>query len=186
MKEIKIGNQIWMAENLDIDTFGNGDPIPQVYNQKEWEFACNHKEPACLYYGPNFKHRGKIYNWYALNDPRGLFLDGWKVPSATDWEELIHFVGGKSIAGQKLKSTSAEWEEFGGEDEFGLCINPGGFITESGLGEFRWYVHFWTSTEGEGCEKDYAISYVFDGCSNESSTNFSPKSWGKYCRLIRE
>jgi uncharacterized protein (TIGR02145 family) len=107
MKEIKIGNQIWMLENLDIDTFGNGDLIPQVYNQKEWEFACSHKETCMSLLWYNFKLRGKIYNWYALSDPRGLFLDGWKVPSAADWEELIHFVGGKSIAGQKLKSTSA-------------------------------------------------------------------------------
>jgi len=185
MKEIKIGNQIWMLENLNLECFSNGDPIHEAKTTEEWEEAGRNKKPLYMYHDWT-SSRGKMYNWFAVNDPRGLALEGWKVPSEADWEDLINFVGGSEHAGKKLKSSSFEWEEIGGEDEFGMCIRPGGFMGSWGLAPFRWYIHFWTSTGGEGIDDDYAFSFVFDGCSDESRKSFSHKSSGNYLRLIKQ
>lgn len=187
MKEIKIGKQIWMSENLNVDCFSNGDPIPEVNTTEEWLLAGSKKQPACRYYSADRSSRGRIYNWYALNAPIGLDVEGWRVPTEADWEELIAFVGGKNIAGKKLKSNSFEWEDAGGGDNaFGMGIMPGGFMGNLGLGEFRCYSHFWTSTDGEKNEKDFAVSYIFDGINDESQSFFDFKSTGKYVRLIKK
>ncbi|MFM7339815.1 MAG: FISUMP domain-containing protein, partial [Bacteroidota bacterium] len=72
-QSVKIGNQVWMTKNLDIDKFRNGDPIPQAKTQKEWANAFNNKQAAWCYYEhstTNGKIYGKLYNWYAVNDPR--------------------------------------------------------------------------------------------------------------------
>ena len=89
--EVKIGNQIWMQKNLDVVTFRNGDTIPQVFGEKEWEVAGFEERPAWCYYNNDsingFKY-GKLYNWYAVNDPRGLAPDGWEIPTYDDWVML--------------------------------------------------------------------------------------------------
>lgn len=75
MEEVIIGDQVWMASNLDVDTFRNGDPIPHAKTDEDWELAGANGEPAWCYYGNNpgnSEEFGKLYNWYAVNDPRGL------------------------------------------------------------------------------------------------------------------
>ena len=110
MKEVEIGKQIWMAENLNVDKFRNGDSIPQAITDEEWVIAANNEKPAWCYYNndpKNGKKYGKLYNWYAVNDPRGLAPKGWKIPSYNDWKWLINFLGGDSEAEKKMKSTSS-------------------------------------------------------------------------------
>ncbi|MFZ9474738.1 MAG: FISUMP domain-containing protein, partial [Bacteroidia bacterium] len=68
VKEVKIGKQVWMAENLNVSTFRNGDPIPQAKTAEEWAKATENKQPACCYYennAENGKTYGLLYNWYA-------------------------------------------------------------------------------------------------------------------------
>jgi uncharacterized protein (TIGR02145 family) len=100
-----ICNQDWMVKNLDVDHYKNGDVIPQVTNQADWAslttgawcYANNDPANGAIY--------GKLYNWYAVNDPRGLGPAGWHVPSETEWTNLSDCLGGKAIAGGKMKST---------------------------------------------------------------------------------
>lgn len=106
--EVTIGNQVWMTKNLDVSTFSNEDPIPQAKTNEEWEKAGQNGEPAWCYYDnnpDNGDRYGKLYNWYAVNDPRGLAPKGWKIPSVDDWSRLTDFLGGESVAGKKMKST---------------------------------------------------------------------------------
>jgi uncharacterized protein (TIGR02145 family) len=87
-KTVKIGAQTWMAENLNVDHYRNGDPIPEVQGKKEWS---NLKSGAWCYYNndsENGKKYGKLYNWYAVNDPRGLAPEGWHVPTEGEFETL--------------------------------------------------------------------------------------------------
>ncbi len=87
--EVKIGNQIWMQKNLDVVTFRNGDTIPQVFGNKEWEVAGFEEKPAWCYYNydsTNGAQYGKLYNWYAVNDSRGLAPEGWQIPSLVEWD----------------------------------------------------------------------------------------------------
>ena len=88
METVKIGNQEWMSENLNVDHYQNGDPIPVVKDAREWESL---KTGAWCYYnndpGNGQKH-GKLYNWYAVNDPRGLAPEGWHIPRFTEFLRL--------------------------------------------------------------------------------------------------
>lgn len=82
--ETKIGNQIWMASNLDVDVFANGDKIPQAASQAEWDLAGKDAKPAWAWRGfkaGNGAAPGRVYNWYAVVDGRSLAPLGWHVPT---------------------------------------------------------------------------------------------------------
>ncbi|MBM3455516.1 MAG: hypothetical protein FJX80_10255, partial [Bacteroidetes bacterium] len=113
-KSVKIGAQTWMAENLNVSTFRNGDPIPEAKTNEEWEKAGKEGKPAWCYYENDSKNGakyGKLYNWYAVNDSRGLAPTGWHIPSDAEWTTLENQLG--DDAGKKMKSTSGwkSWEE---------------------------------------------------------------------------
>jgi uncharacterized protein (TIGR02145 family) len=93
--EVIIGNQIWMAENLDVEHFSNGDPIPSVWSEEEWELANANKQPAWCYFGydENRDDGVKQYNWFAVNDSRGLAPAGWLVPNRDQWKRLVVYIG---------------------------------------------------------------------------------------------
>lgn len=127
---VKIGNQIWSNRNLDVSTFRNGDPIPEAKTPAEWQQFCKDRKPAFLYlyFGPkNGKKYGKLYNFYAVKDMRGLAPNGWHIPSADEFEILINNLGGKYSAGKKLKSKTGWNAEAGnGTNESGLNLLPSG------------------------------------------------------------
>jgi uncharacterized protein (TIGR02145 family) len=106
-KTVVIGNQTWMAENLNVSTFRNGDFIPEAKTNEEWKSACKNEQPAWCYYEfkkLNGEKFGKLYNWFAVNDPRGLSPEGWHIPNKKKWEILINTLGGLNHAGKKMKS----------------------------------------------------------------------------------
>jgi uncharacterized protein (TIGR02145 family) len=114
-KSVKIGTQIWMAENLNVLTFRNGDSIPEAKTNEEWVKAGNESKPAWCYYANDAKNGakyGKLYNWYAVIDPRGLAPSGWHIPNDDEWTTLENFMGDE--AGKKMKSTNGwnNWEEY--------------------------------------------------------------------------
>jgi uncharacterized protein (TIGR02145 family) len=93
-KSSSIGNQIWMAENLSVTKFRNGDPIPQVVNSSDWVNAGENKQPAFCYVENNSSNSssyGIIYNWFAVVDPRGLAPEGWRIPDINDFNTLKNF-----------------------------------------------------------------------------------------------
>lgn len=108
--EVKIGTQVWMSKNLDVDTFRNGDKIPEAKTNEEWRAATENKQPAWCYYEndpANGAKYGKLYNWYAVNDSRGLAPIGWHIPSDSEWTALETSLG--NDAGIKMKS-EAGWK----------------------------------------------------------------------------
>ena len=126
-EEVTIGNQVWMTKNLNVDKFRNGDPIPHAETQEEWEKAGENQQPAWCYYDndpANGEKYGKLYNWYAVNDPRGLAPGGWHVPSDEEWTGLTDYLGGNDVAAGKLKSTSG-WVDYNGNPANGT--NSSGF-----------------------------------------------------------
>jgi uncharacterized protein (TIGR02145 family) len=81
-----------MTRNLDVACFKNGDPIMEARASDDWGYAAQHGLPAWCYYENNHvygKKFGKLYNWYAVNDPRGLAPDSWHIPSLMEWEEMV-------------------------------------------------------------------------------------------------
>lgn len=106
-KTVTIGTQVWMKENLNVSTFRNGDPIPEAKTDEEWKRAGEEGKPAWCYYDNDPKNGtkyGKLYNWYAVNDARGLAPSGYHVPTDEEWRVLIDFLGNE--VEKEMKSTS--------------------------------------------------------------------------------
>ena len=123
---VTIGSQVWTTKNLNVTTFRNGDAIPKVEDKGDWYRADYFKQPAYWDVGIN----GKLYNWYAVNDIRGLAPVGYHIPSDAEWTELTNYLGGKSIAGSKMKVgpnyvTNVSIIELGGyyEEKWVSCKN---------------------------------------------------------------
>lgn len=187
-KTIIIGGQEWMAENLNVSHFNNGDEInkPQGYDNHYWHYKDQPK---------NGKIYGKLYDWYAVTDSRGLAPEGWHVATEEDWKELISFLGGSEIAGNKLKTTdlweSSEIDEIT-TNESGFTALPGGYRFISGTYEYGQYEsiqiggYFWTSSpnndEWNGRNK-YATSYcMFYNVSNvERRRSFANNGFSVRC-----
>lgn len=154
---VKIGNQIWMKKNLNTDKFQNGELIYQAKSSEDWDKATLEKEAAWCYYefdSANEKKYGRLYNWYAVNNPKGLAPKGWHIPSDKEWDQLTEFLEGKEMAGHKMKSEEG-WQNNGyengnGSNESGFSALPGGHLT-LGFAKFAFMnggygASFWTST----------------------------------------
>lgn len=156
IKEVKIGTQIWMAENLNVDRFRNGDLIPRSLTLDEFKQAIDNEKPAWCYYNNDSTYGakyGRLYNWWAINDPRGIAPEGWKVPSYEDFKILIAYLGGKKNAGQKLKMVNA-WNRPNAKKKIlvdnssGFSALPAGIWTTSmkSFSGDTMYSHWWSST----------------------------------------
>ncbi len=113
---VKIGDQLWTAENLRTTRYRNGDDIPTGLDDIEWdttEFGAFAIYPHGEIDGLESNEEvveayGKLYNWYAVDDSRGLCPDGWVVPSDDNWQTMVDNLGGWDVAGGTIKSTRTE------------------------------------------------------------------------------
>lgn len=159
---VKIGNQWWMAKNLKVTHYRNGDPIQHVTNYDEWVGLST--GAYCEYDNDptNVEIYGRLYNWFAVNDSRNIAPEGWHVPTDEEWKQLevtlgmdpseAGTTGWRGIdEGGKLKEqgTSHWWSpNSGATNEFGFTALPGG----DGQGGVGYYfnqgvaAYFWTST----------------------------------------
>jgi len=123
---IKIGDQLWMAENLKVSRYRNGDNIPNVPDTSEW---VNLTTGAWVYYNndsSNDETYGKLYNWYAVDDNRGLCPTGWHVPSEEEWTTLTIFLIGRNVGGTMKSTTGWNSPNTGATNESGFSGLPGG------------------------------------------------------------
>jgi uncharacterized protein (TIGR02145 family) len=162
-KTVVIGTQTWMSENLNTSNFRNGDPIPEVKTQKEWLSANENQKPAWCYYNNDPKNGakyGKLYNWYAVIDERGLAPKGMHIPSNSEWNLLTDYLGKKLYFGDyrdeskslyvgKMMKSEKGWRHKGnGNNESGFLGFANGARTHEG--EFFGFgdnVLWWSSTE---------------------------------------
>jgi len=151
---VRIGNQEWQTYNLNVDRFRNGDMIPQARTNEEWNSAGKKGKPVWCYFSndpENGRIYGKLYNWHAVNDARGLAPKGWHVATDEDWTTLTDYLGGKSVAGGKMKMTgTAHWNppNTGATNESGFSAFPGGYRSSVGSFEFISFdAFFWSATE---------------------------------------
>lgn len=163
-RTVKMGNQIWMAENLNAEHYRNGDIIPQVQEPNEW---ANLKTGAWCYYENNSeigKIYGKLYNWYAVHDSRGLAPKGWHIPTEEECITLQYYVG-KSTSGIKLKS-SKNWIDINrntnGTDDYGFTVLPGGtrgmYDSDDKFFALGNQGIFWTSTTESGAGRCFQFT----------------------------
>jgi uncharacterized protein (TIGR02145 family) len=119
---ITIGDQIWLNRNFDSKTFSNGDEIPQAKNEQEWIDFYEKRLPCWgyLHFDNSNQNVGKIYNWFAVFDERGLAPSGWKIPNQNDWNTLTEYYGGINEAGKQLTNKNEFNGKFYGQLESGI------------------------------------------------------------------
>lgn len=145
--EITIGTQIWTIKNLDVSTYANGDPIiNDSWGSLTTGQCCNYNNDPV-----NDAIYGKLYNWAAVNDPRGLAPVGYHVPTLAEWDILTDFLGSITVAGGKLKETGfTHWLDpnTGATNESGFTALGSGTRSWNGIFQvINQYTAFWTSTE---------------------------------------
>jgi uncharacterized protein (TIGR02145 family) len=186
-KTVKIGRQIWMAENLNVSIFRNGFLLPEVRSSEEWIKTGSKYKPAWCHYNndpENGRFYGKLYNWYAVNDHRNLAPEGWHVPEEAEWKELTDYLGGKGVAGGKMKSSTG-WENNGnGTNESGFSALPGGtrYINGAfyGIGN---YGSWWSSIPNSS---DSAWNRLLDYADSSYGRGKGDKANGFSVRCIRD
>jgi uncharacterized protein (TIGR02145 family) len=176
-----IGTQVWMTSNLDVSTFRNGDPIREAKTDEEWREAGDNKKPAWCYYEndpANGEKYGKLYNWYAVIDPRGLAPVGYHIPSDHEWSVLTDFLtteadkNGINEPGRKrtfgylgvqMHRADANWTtcDFGNNSS-GFSGLPGG-SRDSGIFDYVGYIGSWWSSSEISAERAWFRSL---SCAN--------------------
>ncbi len=141
-----IGLQEWMASNLQVTQFSNGEPITLAEQNQFWQNAANSRAPAYSWYNnneTNAEDHGALYNWYSVET--GLLCpDGWRVPTDDDWFELTDNLG--SVAGRQLKAETG-WGAGGGSDIYGFKAMGSGYRHHNGeFGGMQQHGFWWSST----------------------------------------
>lgn len=170
---VTIGSQVWMKKNLDVDKYRDGTPIRHCKSPEEWQDAADKKEGAWCYYNndPELAEiYGKIYNGFAVQNPRGLSPQGYHIPSINDFNELENFLGGSDIAGGKLKTTgtiqdgNGLWQtpNDGATNESNFSAVPGGWRHKDGsFNDFSKYCYLFSSTESSSVDL-WCIKLYYD------------------------
>ncbi len=210
---VTIGTQVWMTKNLDVITFRNGDPIPHAKTAEQWKKVGKKKQPAWCYYNndsTNGAKYGKLYNWYAVNDPRGLAPVGYHIPTDAEWVSLSDHLG-QDVA-KKLKDTigwngdrdlinengflslvTPEEEKIkngNGTNESGFSGLPGGWRNENGENAWLgWHGVWWSSTDNDKSNSlggDFHLGYDGGAGSYYIFPIGGSKAYGLSVRCIKD
>ncbi len=182
---VTIGTQVWQSKNLDVVTYRNGDTIPQVTDR--FAFGQLTTGAWCWYENnsANGSTYGRLYNWYAVNDSRGLAPAGYHIPTDAEWTILTNYLGGASIAGGKMKSTTL-WANpnTGATNSSGFTGLPGGYryIVEN-FNQIGWVGTWWSSTEYDANLAWCRYLYYMNGVVAEV---FRIKTDGQSVRCIKD
>ena len=181
------GQQVWMPENLNVSTFRNGETIPEAKTKEEWNRAAEAQQPAWCYYNndpANGAKYGKLYNWYAVNDPRGLAPTGYHIPSDQEWSALTAYLGGEEEAGTKMKSTNG-WDGNGnGTNTSGFSGLPGGTRGDhAAFYDFGEMGRWWSSSEVSTFSAWSRLLSYYNGNVDGGK---NPKNFGLSVRCLRD
>ena len=186
VNNVTIGEQVWMVYNLKVDKFRNGDPIPEAKTGDEWNKAGVNKQAAWCYFDndpTNEAKYGKLYNYYAIIDPRGLAPDGWHIPSEAEWMKLIDYLGGEAMAGKKMKNVEG-WVSNNGNNESGFSGFPGGYRYFTGAFISICNSGFWWSSSDY--QSQNTRSFYLDYSNQFANKNLNKKEEGLSVRCVRD
>lgn len=186
-RTVVIGTKEWMAENLNTSVYRNGNALQSALNTSAWQSSL---AGAWQYYNQDATSecpQGKMYNWYAVNDARGICPTGWHVPTEADWSSLETALGGQLVAGNKMKVIGTQYW-FGGNTG---ATNESGF-SALGSGLYYFYgsfegltqgVNFW-SAQSFDASSAWVRSITFDMAN--LSLSIYPKNSGFHVRCVRD
>ena len=187
-KTIQIGTQVWMAENLKVTTYRNGDAIgstdPSTLNiagesNPKYQWPCMNDESKVATYGC-------FYTWYAVTDSRNIAPAGWHVATYDEWVTLREFLGGESLAGGKLKETgTTHWTDpnTAATNESGFTALPGGLREPAGFFYIDAKIGNWWTASANGSKAWHAYA---DAVTGSLLLLDSPKSVGYSVRCVKD
>ncbi len=197
---VVIGDQTWMAENIRVTTYSNGDKIPLVSDDDEWVALENNDtdKAYCFYDNDESEYAedyGALYTYAAVvngesydgDDVQGLCPDGWHIPSASEWKELISYVGGSDVAAGLLKeSGTSHWEMTDSDisDEYSFSALPGGYryLYDASYNSLGWIGYWWSSSENTA----YDATIFYMNNSSYVSNRYEAKSNGASVRCVED
>ncbi len=176
---VQYDNRTWLSTNLRTSFYANGDSIPEAKTYADWKRLNKERKGCWCYYdfnhSPSFtKKYGKLYNYYACVDKRGLAPKGFHVPTEQEWMDLAEKLGGTGIAGKRMKAPEDWYTEASGDNSAKFNVIPGGMLKASPSAaeenayeyEFRdanpgFNAFFWILTEKDASEEypHYAKSF---------------------------
>jgi uncharacterized protein (TIGR02145 family) len=185
---VTIGSQTWLTENLRATKYANGENIPNILNNDDWQNATF----GAWCYFENISEfevpYGKLYNWLAVTDNRNVCPAGWHVPTDAEWQTLITFLGGSDFAGNQLKEEgTAHWSPSNdlASNSSGFTALPGG--AKSALPGFSYPIQslglFWSVTPADG-DNAYGY-YLFDSYQSINKQEYLKQS-GLTVRCLRD
>jgi len=191
---VRIGNQVWASVNLDVTSFRNGDPIEEAESDSAWNKATEDSKPAWCYNkvdSVNGKICGKLYNWYAVNDPRGLAPKGWHIPTREEWIILLFDKGTERDANNYKSSTGWKTDPEGhdstgnGNNSTGLSVYPGGYRDYDATSFQRTgeYGFFWTASHYDDSS---ACDWHFSNVGTQTGNGNYAKGCGLSVRCIKD
>lgn len=148
--KVRIGEQIWMTENLKVTHFRNGDEIPWARTTEDWVTLGKQGKPAWCYPDGNEEYNsrhGKLYNWYAISDPRGIAPAGWHITSDDEWTAMIDLLGGSIRSALILRIDNSLDDKTSKASFNGMpagCRNGNGTFYGSGS-----FAYWWSSTSND-------------------------------------
>lgn len=188
ISSVTICNQTWSSQNLNVSHYRNGDVIPQVTDDNEWSALTT--GAWCWYnndsagYGARY---GKLYNFYAVKDSRGLAPEGWHVASDSEWSVLDNCIGGSLISGGALKEAGlTHWRSpnAGATNSSGFSALPGGYRFNDGTFYFNTtHGYFWTATDFNLSNAWFRNVYYFH---TELIRNYLTKVNGYSVRIVKD
>jgi uncharacterized protein (TIGR02145 family) len=203
---VKIGNQVWLAENMKCNKYDTeserAGATLSAYGESSYytPYYADGRNTTTSYSGNLTNEQkaqlGLLYNWaaavgyateaeakidtYEYNGFRqGICPNGWHIPTTTEWEELVKTIGGESIAGSKLKTTSGWYEDGNGRDLYGFASLPAGFAGGTNIKEIGGVTSYWT-------DKPHSVNETYLRFTNYTDANlFDSHSSKENARSVR-
>ena len=181
---VLIGEQCWFAENLRNENYENGDAIPAGLSSSEWEITSSGAVAVYNEDASNLETSGRLYNWYAVNDARGMCPSGWQVPTDGEWTVMTDELGGEYIAGGQMKTTYG-WDNGGnGTNSSGFSGLPGGYRDGNGGFNNAGAYAIWWSSSPDGSSAWYRfLDFVSESVGRYS---VSSQRYGFSVRCVRD
>lgn len=186
---ITLGTQIWTKENLKTTRFSNGDSIATtslpINNDSTSIFQWSYNQDSL-----NIPAYGRLYSWYAVTDNRNVCPTGWHVPSETEWLSLAAFLGGDTLAGDKMKETgTTHWLNTSNmvTNSSGFTALPGGMRgNPTGFNGITTKGAFWSSTSWGTNVFPRAYTFSLQSTSSALHQSVSVANCGFAVRCVKD
>jgi uncharacterized protein (TIGR02145 family) len=190
---VKIGCQCWTKENLKTTSYADGSAITEKNDSAAWcqNYYSGSLTPAWCYYNQDMANNanyGKLYNWYAVADPRNVCPAGWHVPSVNELTTLADFLGGQAGSGSKMKTTTL-WSNSNGNatNSSGFSATPGGYRYSFSPFEFVGINGYWWTSSSSSTSNPLSFCLRLQGNSDDAYIDGSEdKSMGFSIRCIKD